>query len=216
MKKLGILALLFFIFLTGCSGNENKEIIGTWYSTRPDTLIIKKGGVFTSDWLTSGIESSYTVKNNSIIFTAPDKSTYEFQIQEEGNNKVLYYESKTSSLKYTYYTDKSLVDEIISKQKEEEKAEKEKQEETQREEHSNTLVGEWEWIGFGEIIEFTADGKYKHTNIEKENIWDYELIDSETLKITKDTGESYTTKIKIKETDKGYELTFEHRQYLKK
>ncbi|WP_058486836.1 hypothetical protein [Defluviitalea phaphyphila] len=223
MKK--FIKITIFIFLctfislifTSCGKNKEKEIIGTWYSIKPDTLIIKEDGRFSSGWITSGIECSYALEDNKIIFIDPDGSSYEFAIiEDKEHGNVLYYESKKSDLKYTYYKDKELVDKMIAEEEERLQKEKEEEEKRKKEETEKVLVGTWEWVGFDSVIEFTSDGKYKTTSLGKEKIWEYEVIDHETLKFTKDNGESYTIKITINKIDDGYELIFPSERYIKK
>lgn len=220
MKKIvSVILLVIFIFsLTGCGADkEKKAIVGTWYSTRPDTLIISEDNKFASQWITSGVESTYIVEDGKIIFTAPapDKSDYEFKIIKNEDKVNLHYESKTSDLEYTYYMDKKFVDEIVAQENKKAQEEKEQQEKIAKEEIADILVGNWEWVGFDRTIEFTSDGEYKFTNY-KDNVWNYKLLDSETLEIKKDNGEIYTTKIKITKIDNEYELIFSNSKYLKK
>lgn len=215
MKKIIFVLLSIVVVFTMASCSKKEDIAaGTWYSTKPDTLEVKGKGIYTSQWLTSGLEGKYTVKDNAITFISPDGKDYKFEQGKEDGKDVLVY--KSNDVLHTYYMDKEFVDSMIKKQKEEEEKLKQTQEEENKKQSEEVLVGVWEWIESSEKpIEFTADGKYKFTNFQ-DNVWKYEIVDKKTMKITKDDGESFTTSYKITETENGYELVFRNLRYKKK
>lgn len=223
MKKAHILVLLcitiFSILFAGCGKKIEKELIGTWYSTKPDTIVIKENGKYTSDWITSGLESNYTVEGKKIIFTNPLGDEYEFEIIESNNDYILEYKSKTGNLNYSYYKDKKLVDEMIAQiQKEKEliEIEESEKEQSKKQEIAEILVGIWEWSSTNHTVEFTVDGKHIHNISDDIYTWEYEIIDSNTLKITTDDGKVLTKVFEVRETDNGYELIYNGVIYTKK
>lgn len=230
MKKLVLLVVSLMVIsvaLIGCGkGNDSNtpkvevqkapaEAIGTWYSTRPDTLTIEDNGVYTSEWLTMKTKGTYTVKDGVLSLKGMDGALYTFKVAKEGNQKTLYFKDSKSSLEYTYYDTKEKVDKLIAKKKAADKEAAETAKNTQFKEVQNNLVGTWVGSVTESTIEFTADGKYKFKNF-KENVWNYTIIDGETLEIKKDTGETYKSKIKITKTNTGYEMLFDSEKFTKK
>lgn len=207
--------LMLSVLLVGC-GKGNKSLPDTWYSTRPDTITFKTKDTYTSQWLTMGREGDYIKKGNTYILTNIEGKPHKFELIEDEGKKTLYYKSETSDLTYTYYATEEEVNKIIAEEKE--KAEREAEEKKQKdlEELKTILIGTWQCITIDKsIIEFTSDGEYKFTDT-KDNVWKYEIVDFETLKITRDNGESYNEKAEIEKTENGYELSLSLRGYEKK
>jgi len=230
MKKLFLLVVSLMIIsvaLIGCGkGNDNSntpkeevqkapaEAIGTWYSIRPDTLTIEDNGIYTSEWLTMETKSTYTVKDNVLYLKGMD-GIYTFKVVNDSKQNTLYFKSDKSNLEYTYYDTKEKADKIIAEKKAAENEVTETEKNTQFKDVQDNLVGTWVGSATSSTIEFTADGKYKFKNFQ-DNVWNYTIIDGETLEIKKDTGETYQTKIKLTKTNTGYEMIFDTEKFIKK
>lgn len=216
MKKLVffVLLMILVISLVGCGKSDKvpSEAIGTWYSTRPDTLTIEDNGVYTSTWMTMAQKGNYTVKDGVLSFKGLDGEVYNFKVVKEGDQKTLYFKSDKSSLTYTYYDTKEKADKIIDQQKVSNQKATEEENNKKLKEVQENLVGTWS--GNGTQIEFTSDGKYKFKNY-KDNVWQYSIIDAETLEIIKDTDETFKAKIKLTKAETGYELIFDSEKFTK-
>lgn len=199
-----LLSLIILCFtLTGCSKSEEKAVVGTWYSDKPDTLVLDKDGNYSSQWLNNG---KYTVKDGKLTLTNTnpmDGSTKIFEIKKDNGRTTFYY----AALNSTYYDNQEEANKLIEKKAATEQTEKEAAETTAKKDVENNLVGTWNWAAVKKDVQFTGDGQYIFDNYKK-NVWKYEIVDSKNLKITKDTGEVYNQPIKLTKTDNGYELQF--------
>ena len=217
MKKLFLILILVTILciaLIGCDKSEGQAVIGSWYSDKPDTLTLNKDGSYSSNWLGNG---KYTVKDGQLNITNPmDGSTKVFEIKNENNKKTFYY----LSLDYTYYDNQEEANKRIAEKAAAELKDKEATaaivaaRAKNEAEGTNNIVGMWKSVS-GKIVEFTGDGAFIFTK-DKRIVWRYEIVDSQNLKIIKDTGETYNQSIKLTKTKNGYELSIPPETFTKK
>ncbi|NLD49107.1 MAG: hypothetical protein GX660_18260 [Clostridiaceae bacterium] len=223
MKKVVLLVVSLMVIsvaLMGCGkGNDSNntpkvevqkapaEAIGTWYSTRPDTLTIEDDGVYTSEWLTMKTKGTYTVKDGVLSLKGMDGTLYAFKIVKDGNQNTLYFKDSKSSLEYTYYDTKEKADKLIADKKAAEQKTAAEANNTKFKEVQDNLVGTWEWSNVGGTVTFNNDGTYTGT-IKGLESGTYQIVDAEHLKMTKGKStEIYNQAIKLSTTN-GYELQF--------
>jgi len=144
-----------FIFI-GC-GTSKKTITGTWYSDKPDTIVINADNTFSSSWLGDG---KYQIKDDTVSLSRTiDSSVKDFKFikADNGDKTLCYYSGNKEEPDYVYYDNKEKVEQI-------------------KQEKFETLIKNLngEWIGKSENIAssiakdivpdlvLNSDGTYNH------------------------------------------------------
>ncbi|AUG58537.1 hypothetical protein [Acetivibrio saccincola] len=98
----------------------------------------------------------------------------------------------------------------IQKEKELIEIEESEKEQSKKQEIAEILVGIWECSSINHTVEFTVDGKHIHNISDDIYTWEYEIIDSNTLKITTDDGKVLTKVFEVRETDVNFQIKLDN------
>lgn len=194
--------IMLIVLFAGCGQAALKAVSGTWYGDKPDTLILKETGEYSSNWLGNG---KFTVKGNIISLSGTglnEGSQKELIIEEADGRKVLFFAGQG----VTFFTDADAATRAI--QEREEAIRKEEAAKIAKELNAfkAELIGTWEWVGYSGEVTFKADGTVSGT-VSGMKPGTYKVIDTKTIEIT-EVERKYTERISITKTDDTEKLMF--------
>lgn len=197
-----VVGIALAVLFAGCGQAAVKAVSGTWYGDKPDTLILRETGEYSSNWLGNG---KFTVEGNTIrlLGTGLDEgSQKELTIGEAGGRKVLI----SAEQGVTFFTDADAATEAIRKREEAIRTEEAAKIAKELDAFKAELIGTWEWVGYSGDVTFKADGTVSGT-VSGMKPGTYKVIDMKTIEITEEERK-YTERISISKADDTVKLMF--------